>query len=166
MVSTVDGDGSERTVLEGFLDRQREIVRYKVEGLGEEDARKQLVRSPLTTCAGIVRHLSHVERSWFQKVLLGRDLTPTEPAGEQDADFRLQDDDSLASLLEGYDRECERSRASAAQLSLDHMAEGGRAVSLRWVLTHMIEETARHVGQLDILREQLDGRTGYRPGDD
>lgn len=166
MASTVPGNGSEREVLGGFLDRQREIVRYKVEGLREEDARRSLVRSPLTTCAGIVRHLTYVERGWFQEVLLGRDLTPAGPAGEPDADFRLQDDDTLAALLEGYDQECERSRATAAQLSLDRMAEGGRTVSLRWVITHMIEATARHVGQLDILREQLDGRTGYRPGDD
>ncbi len=74
--------------------------------------------------------------------------------------------ETLAGLLDDYELECARSREVAAGLELGVMAKDpANQRSVRWVLTHMIEETARHNGQLDLIRELLDGATGYLPGD-
>ncbi|HKY49152.1 MAG TPA: DUF664 domain-containing protein, partial [Acidimicrobiia bacterium] len=78
-------------------------------------------------------------------------------------DFRLDDDDTVASLTALYQTECQRSRDMvAANPNLDHVvpATRGRMVSLRWILVHMIEETARHAGHADIIREMVDGTVG------
>jgi uncharacterized damage-inducible protein DinB len=155
----------ERTVLEAFLDYQREAVLRKVRGLSEEDARRRLVASA-TTPGGIVKHLRWVEMNWFQRVLAGRphaDL-PTPPWTDEDpdADFRLEPDERLDQVIAEYEAECARSRQTAAGHSLDDTGQHRRLgkVSLRWIYVHMIEETARHAGHADILREQIDGTTG------
>jgi hypothetical protein len=141
----------------------------KCEGLSEADAhRKLLPTSPLMTMAGLVAHLRWNEYSWFQLNLLGvpdTGQTPWTEDGDPDAEMSV-DDVPLASLLDDYDAECARSNSAIASLSLDDTEKGpyavkGEAASLRYVLCHMIEETARHVGHLDIIRELLDGATGY-----
>jgi uncharacterized damage-inducible protein DinB len=155
----------ECTVLEAFLDYQREAVLRKVRGLSEEDARRRLVASA-TTPGGIVKHLRWVELNWFQRVLAGRPPTdlPTPPWTDEDpdADFRLEPDESLDQMIAEYEAECARSRQTAAGRSLDDTGQHSRMgkVSLRWIYVHMIEETARHAGHADILREQIDGTTG------
>ncbi|ADB35844.1 protein of unknown function DUF664 [Kribbella flavida DSM 17836] len=159
----------ERTQLTGWLDLQRSFVRMKCAGLSEADAhRKVLPTSPLMTMAGIVAHLRWNEYSWFHLNVLGvpdTGQTPWTDDGHVDAEMFV-DDVPLAQLLDEYDEECARSNAIVAQLSLDALEQGptvreGGAASLRYVLCHLIEETARHVGHLDIIRELLDGRTGY-----
>jgi uncharacterized protein DUF664 len=113
--------------------------------------------------AGLVSHLRWVEQSWFENVMLGGpDLGPwTED--DPDRDFKVPGV-PLTRLLEEYERQCERSREIAAALELDTEAaierKRGR-VTLRWLLVHMIEETARHNGHLDLLREMHDGSTGF-----
>jgi len=163
----------ERTQLTGWLDLQRSFVRMKCEGLTEEDAhRKVLPTSPLMTAAGLVAHLRWVEYSWFQLNVAGvpdTGQTPWTEDGHPDAEMFV-DDVPLAQLLDEYDAECVRSNETIAALSLDDVERGAArdtgAASLRYVLCHMIEETARHVGHLDIIRELLDGVTGYqRPND-
>ncbi|MGH3489617.1 MAG: DinB family protein [Actinopolymorphaceae bacterium] len=162
------GNGDERTQLTGWLDLQRATVRLKCEGLSEADAhRAVLPSSPLMTMAGVVAHLRWVEYSWFHLDLLGvpdTGQTPWVDEDDPDAEMRV-DDRKLADLLDDYDEECERSRAIAARHSLDDLEKGpgsgDNAASLRWILHHMIEETARHLGHLDAIREFLDGRTGY-----
>jgi hypothetical protein len=155
----------ERTLLEAFLDYQREAVLRKVRGLSEEDARRRLVASA-TTPGGIVKHLRWVEINWFQRVLAGRpdtDLPPPPWTDEDpDADFRLEPDEPLDRVIVEYEAECARSRHAAAGRSLDDTGEHRRlgTVSLRWIYVHMIEETARHAGHADILREQIDGTIG------
>lgn len=160
--SAFGGQDHERELLGGFLDWYREVVQHKVEDLTLEDASQ--VRTPTgVSLLGIVRHLTCVEQGWFRDQFAGE--VPEEP-GEHDnaAEFLLGPDDTVPSVLAGYRDEIGRSRRIAAQAALDaistreHPIFGG--VSLRWVLVHMIEETARHAGHLDILREQLDGRTG------
>lgn len=160
-VSTAD----ERATLEAFLDLYRGTIKRKVRGVSEEDAVRRLVPSA-TTLAGIVKHLRWVELGWFQRVLAGRppeDLPPV-PWTDQDpdADFRLEPGETLARVIAEYDQECARSRAVAAEHSLDDTGTHRRLgqVSLRWIYVHMIEETARHAGHADILREQIDGTTG------
>lgn len=157
----------ERTQLTGWLDLQRGIVRLKCEGLSDADAHRSLVpSSPLTTVAGIVSHLAACEDLWFREVLLGeygdgRGLGPDAP---EDEDFRVEGI-PLVTLLAEYDAAIARSDAAVAAHDLD--APGSTAIhsvgeaSLRWMLHHMLEETARHAGHLDLLRELLDGETGY-----
>ncbi len=152
--------GSEREVLETFLDLYRTILKRKIGGLTDEQLRARHVPSG-TTLAGLVKHLAAVEREWFQAVLAGR---PTEELGLPDADgWAVSDADTGDSLLADYDRACAESRQTAARLALDDTAPHARLgrVSLRWIYVHMIEETARHSGHADILREQTDGATGF-----
>jgi hypothetical protein len=130
----------ERAVLETFLDLYRDAIIGKVRGVSDEDARLRLVGSA-TTLGGIVKHLHWVELEWFQRVLARR---------------------SVERLLAEYEAACATSRATAAAHALDDVAPHLRMgeVSLRWIYVHMIEETARHAGHADILRELIDGTTG------
>jgi hypothetical protein len=154
-------NSQEREVLEAFLDMYRDIVRRKVTGLPDEQLCQRLVPSR-TTLAGLIRHLTSVEQEWFQLVLAQR------PAGEVVG--RLADDgwavgrgETADSMIAEYDRACEISREVASGFGLDDAAPHPRLghVSLRWVYVHLIEETARHAGHADILREQTDGATGF-----
>jgi hypothetical protein len=74
----------------------------------------------------------------------------------------LADTDTIESLVEAYQQTCEQSRQTAARFALDDTVPSARLgqVSLRWIYVHMIEETTRHIGHADILREQTDGATG------
>jgi hypothetical protein len=156
----------ERTQLIGWLDLQRSFVRMKCEGLDEADAhRKVLPTSPLMSMAGLVAHLRWNEYAWFQLSLAGvpdTGQTPWTEDGHPDAEMFV-DDVPLAQLLDEYDAECARSNATIADLPLDTLEKGteGDPASLRYILCHMLEETARHVGHLDIIRELIDGKTGY-----
>jgi len=158
----------ERTQLTGWLDHLRSLVRTKCEGLSEADAhRKVLPTSPLMTAAGLVSHLRWVEYSWFSQNLLGtpdHGETPWTEGGHVDAEMFV-DDVPLAQLLDEYDAECARSNEIVAGFSLDDVertvVRDSGAASTRYILCHMIEETARHLGHLDIIRELLDGATGY-----
>jgi hypothetical protein len=145
----------EREALEGFLELYRGLVPGKVEALGDADARRPLVPSGLSLL-GLVRHLAAVERTWFGEVLGGR------PPGCAD-DWASDPADTVAAATAGYRAACAESRAVAGRFALAETAPHPHfgAVSLRWVYVHMIEETARHAGHADILRELLDGRTGF-----
>lgn len=163
--------GPERAQLEGWLDAQRSLVRMKCEGLSDADAHRQLITtSPLMTMAGIVAHLRWVEYSWFHMNLAGIPDEGQTPWGEgkhPDAEMFVEGT-PLGQLLDDYDAECERSRAIAADYQLDDLEKesfGQGAVSVRYILIHMIEETARHLGHMDIIRELADGQVGYvKPG--
>lgn len=153
--------GCERAVLEAFLDLYRGIVVNKVAGLSMVAANRRLVPSA-TTLAGIVCHLASVEREWFQAILAQR---PPAAAGVRTADdgWGAASEQSIDGLVADYQRACADSRRVAGSLSLDDTVPHPRLgqVSLRWVYVHMIEETARHAGHADILREQTDGSTGF-----
>ena len=148
----------EREVLEAFLDLYRGIVVRKVSGVSEDEARRRLVPS-LTTLAGVVKHLAAVEREWFQEVLAERPRDTD--AGDQSWTIGAQE--SLDGLVRQYEAECAQSRRTAARHALDDSVPHARLgrVSLRWIYVHMIEETARHAGHADILRELTDGSTGF-----
>lgn len=157
------GDGNERTVLTGFLDWQRATVRRKAEGLSDTAAHKPLmVTSPQMTVAGVVSHLRVTEHGLFARsfpTLSGDDTRSRVDAGWTTGDRTIEE------LLRDYDVECEQSRSLVRHLDLDAVQEYTppqfSPVTVRWMLTHMIEETARHLGHLDVLREQLDGSRGY-----
>jgi hypothetical protein len=149
----------EREVLEGFLEMCRRAVSSKLVGLSDRDARRSLVPSQ-TTLLGLVKHLTSVELEWFGMVLGGH--APEELGIPVDDGWGTSPDDTVDRVLKGYRRACEQSRAITARRDLDetvvHPQMG--SVSLRWIYVHMIEETARHAGHADILREQTDGSTG------
>ena len=157
-----DSTGSERQVLEAFLDFHRQVLVSKVDGISENEARHRRVPSK-TTLAGLIKHMIGVERGWFQEVLAGRkpeDIGPNVGGGDESWD--LAENETVSSLIKEYEQTCEQSRQTAARLALDDAVpepDMGQ-VSLRWVYVHMIEETARHVGHADILREQTDGTAG------
>lgn len=112
-------------------------------------------------------HLRRVEASWFQHRMA---QVPMEDipvlrgwVDDPDRDFRKTQDETVEDLIDGYDAQCASSREAAANLELDHVVPHQvlGEVSVRWIYVHMIEETARHAGHADILREQIDGSTGY-----
>ncbi|MCV7258490.1 DinB family protein [Mycobacterium shimoidei] len=154
-------DAGERQNLEAFLDDYRDIVVRKVSGLSDADARRRLVVSA-TTVGGLVKHLRWVEYGWFDQLLQER-LDDNRRTHERSWEFDFLPEESLATLVAEYQTQCDESRRIAARFPLDHAVPHRRfgTVSLRWIYVHMIEETARHTGQLDILREQLDGATGF-----
>jgi uncharacterized damage-inducible protein DinB len=155
----------ERTQLVGWLDLQRAVITWKCDGLSEEDAhRAVLPASPLMTMAGLVSHMRWVENLWFEIVMLGLPATGPQFSETEDEDM-IVDGTPLAQLLEDYDRQCTRSNEIIAAHSLDDRGKNtdfkSGAASLRWILLHMIEETARHAGHADAIRELLDGAKGY-----
>lgn len=115
------------------------------------------------TIAGIVKHLAWAEDRWFQGRLLGLAMpAPWDRPGADDPDhaMRLMPGDTVDGILELYSAACDRSRDTVARCeSLSHLAAvpsfGMGPVNLRWILVHMIDETARHAGHLDLLRDAL-----------
>jgi hypothetical protein len=115
------------------------------------------------TMAGIVTHLRWVEHCWFEAIFLGRgeDVNPQfRDPGDADWD---PGDTPLAELVAAYEAQCARSNQIVAAHALDDVAVhpefGGE--TLRWILLHMLEETARHAGHADLVRELADGAKGY-----
>ncbi|WP_371405884.1 DinB family protein [Kribbella sp. NBC_00662] len=153
----------ERTQLIGWLDLQRVLVRRKLEGLASADEHRSVFpTSPLMTPAGLVSHLRWNEHLWFRGVFLHE---PGDNPGFQkepkSADWRV-DGVPLARLLDEFDAQWADSNEITAAHALDDVGKDPEfQPSLRWILIHMVEETARHVGQLDTMRELLDGETGY-----
>jgi uncharacterized damage-inducible protein DinB len=157
--------GTEKDVMWGILDRNRDVMTWKLEGLSEEDARRPMVSSG-TNLLGLVKHLAAVEYGWFC-LTFGRDTEPLPfDDDDPDADLKPTDDETIASISAFYERAREAADAAIEDLDMDDTGPAwgrGPERSLRWVLAHMIEETARHAGHADILREQLDETTGYFP---
>ena len=156
----------ERTVLTTMLDYVRDTVHVKCAGLTDEQARRApLPGSPLTTISSLVSHLRWVEYYWIRVILLGEDDHAPITEDDPDAEMRLGLDVPLARLLAEYWASCDQLSHLVAALDLDTPSRGALSwrdepVTLRWVLFHLIEETARHNGHIDILREMADGVTG------
>ena len=145
----------ERATLAGFLEFQRETLAWKCAGLTDAQLRERPVTPSGLSLLGLVRHLAEVERGWFREDLLGERLDPLWAAG---TDFAVEDAD-VAGAFAAWQAECARSRSIVEALpSLDVVGTGG--YSARWIITHMIEEYARHNGHADLIRERLDGSTG------
>jgi uncharacterized damage-inducible protein DinB len=152
-------------VLVGFLDYLRTSIAAKAEGLPEDEVRAAGVPSG-TNLLGLIKHLTAVERHW----LLG------EPVRSWPATFRAGAHEPAAAVLAAYrETSAEANATITTWTDLDtpgpkpgkrgpqgrpSTSGAGNAPSRRWTLVHLIEETARHAGHADIIREQLDGRTG------
>jgi len=155
------GDGDERATTDGFLELQRATVVYKATGLSDSDAARRLLPS-LTTVSGLIRHLADVERSWFREVMDGEQNIAYRWSDEDpDGEFRVTEADSLDAIIADYLDAVAESRAVQQRYAFDDLCHGREnRFTLRWITVHLIEETARHIGHLDILREMLDGATG------
>jgi uncharacterized damage-inducible protein DinB len=156
-------DDIERESLLEFLQRQRDLVAWKVQD-GDEEALRAVSTASGLTAQGVVQHLTNCERGWFRQVFADQpDLTFDFSDDDEDGDFRVADDVTMAQLLANY--AAEQKRCDEVILAADTLEQKAvhRDRSLRWILLHLIEETARHLGQLDLLREQADGSTGERP---
>ena len=152
----------ERTTLTGFLQRQRDLVAWKLSGVPDEAIRAHATPSGLTA-HGLVLHLVNTERSWFRNAFAAQPgLTFDWSEADRDGDWRPDPSVTLEQLLADYAAETALCDEVIAAASFDDVGRG-RPASLRWIITHMIEETARHVGHLDLLREQTDGATGEDP---
>jgi len=148
--------GDERTTLHRWLTFHREGVIAKVEDLGPEPLHRQLVVSG-TTLGGIVHHLTAVEHGWFEVAFCGRERREQPP---------LAPDADGAAVVAAYREAIARSDEILATC---HDLEQRAAVrtygprepmTMRWILSHMVQETARHAGHVDILRELVDGTVG------
>ncbi|MDJ0396514.1 DinB family protein [Rhodococcus sp. G-MC3] len=145
---------TEKEVLQGFLTYLRECATGKLRDVDESAARSAAVPSG-TNLLGLVRHLTFVERSTF----LGETTTNWK------ATFHTPDGETLDAVVTQYReaiRQANEVIDSYNDLSAPAPRRSGRSngPSMRWALTHMIEETGRHAGHLDIMRELIDGKTG------
>jgi hypothetical protein len=153
--------GSEREILAGMLDFARGAVVRKIEGLTEAQARSAPVPPSTLTPAGLVKHLTGVERFWFSIDFAGLDLEHPWPEDDPHGAFGLTEDDTVEGVIAAYRAECARSEESVAGHALDDTARAeDMDFTLRFAYAHLIQETARHAGHLDLLRERIDGRTG------
>jgi uncharacterized damage-inducible protein DinB len=160
--------GTEFDQLTSYLDLQRATMLWKCEGLDAEQLAQTHPPSTLTL-GGLLNHLALVEDSWFRVRFAGLPGDDVWAGIDWDADpdheFRTAADVEPDELRRRYEQACARSREVVAraesldQLSVEKLRDGG-LFDLRWMLLHMIEETARHAGHADLLRESIDGATG------
>lgn len=162
---------AEREALLSYLAAQRVAVLAVVDGLDERSLRRSVVPSGWT-CLGLLEHLGHAERFWAQEVLTGEAsaLPWTDAEEEWDPGAALVSDHETVDVVAFYRDQCARTDAIVARLDLDDRPPGvhrvdlpARVCDVREVVLHLVEETARHAGHLDIARELLDGRIGLGP---
>jgi hypothetical protein len=161
----------ELTSLSQLLEFHRATLVNKVNDLSTDQLGRRAVTSSAITLGGMLKHLAFVEDDWFQFKLRGRpDLEPWASAPfevDPDWDWHTAVHDAAADLLRLYDAACSRSRAAVVEVGgdLDTLSVGvdrrtGGRFSLRWIMIHMIEETARHNGHVDLIREAIGGSVG------
>jgi uncharacterized damage-inducible protein DinB len=151
-----------------FLAQQRRVLGHAAYGLSDEQARLAPSVSTLSV-GGIVKHVAGVETFWTD-VVLGRQ-DPFNVRSDYHEGFRLGADETLAGALERYSAVASETERIVRSLPIDHPVPVPRDVpwfpadteawTVRWVLLHLIEETARHAGQADIVRESIDGATWF-----
>ena len=163
-----DPSAAERDALGQFLDYQRETILLKTEGLTQDQLAQRIPTSALTL-AGILYHLALNEESWLEERFLGlperEDWADADWDDDPDWEFHTAIAMDPEELRQRYRDACERSRRAAAQAkSLDQLSADKDTndwqFTQRWVLLHMIEETARHAGHADLIREAIDGAVG------
>ena len=159
---------NEQQGLLAYLAQMRHVLRLTAYGLTDEQVRATPSASALSI-GGLIKHCASTEEGWIDQVL----AEPQElDYGRYAANFRLADDESLDDVLARYDRIAERTERAVAEIGdLEHLIPIDHSVpwnskdmthwTLRWILLHLIQETARHTGHADIIRETVDGATAY-----
>jgi hypothetical protein len=155
----------ERTMLESWLEYHRATLALKCAGLTEEQLCLATAPPSRLSLLGLVRHMTEVERFWFQRVLLGADEPPLYYTDDNpDGDMFDVDPAQAQADVQQFAEQCAASRSAASRFAdLETPAPwdfGGEQASLRWIYVHMIEEYARHNGHADLIREAVDGATG------
>jgi hypothetical protein len=146
----------ERTQFEAFVEEYRSALEMTLDGLTEEQARRRLVPSA-TTLLGLVKHVTWMQRVWFEECVGGTSREQLGLAQNPDQSFRLADDDTVASVTAAHRKACATARTLVADLPLDVVVTGHRTGprTLRWVYLQVLRELAHHCGHADILREQI-----------
>jgi hypothetical protein len=152
----------------GYLGHQRLVLRIAAYGVTDDQARSTPTPSPLSV-GGLIKHASFVERTWMNNV-----LQRANPSGQDayEENFRLLPNETLPGVIEEYDRAGAETDAVIADISdlgqpvpvpkgSPWYPDDLEAWSVRWVLLHLISETARHAGHADIIREAVDGATAF-----
>lgn len=158
----------ERDGLLAYLEQMRLVLKIAAYGLTDDQAREAAASPSTLTIGGLIKHAAHVERSWMDTV----EQRPSQSTDDYQANFQLGTGETLAGVLALYDNAAARTNSVIAGI-----ADLGQAVpvpkgvpwfpqdldawSVRWVLLHLIQETARHAGHADIVREAVDGATAF-----
>jgi uncharacterized damage-inducible protein DinB len=159
----------ERTTLITFLQQQRYVLKLSAYGLSDDEAKSSPSASELSV-GGLITHLAYGERHWIQRNVQGIDVGPIEE--EYANGFTLLEGETIESMLAFYDEVAAETDAFLATADLDQLVPVPKGVpwfpqdaefwSLRWVVMHVIEETARHAGHADIVRESIDGSNAFK----
>jgi uncharacterized damage-inducible protein DinB len=157
-------NGDERSTLLAFLEWQRATLAKKCAGLEADQLRQRSAEPSTLSLIGLVRHMADVEAGWFRRTLGGEDVV-YHYSSDEDLDGEF-DNVAAADVDEAFATwrdECARADEIVSRRALDATGRHrtGREVSMRWILIHMIEEYSRHNGHADILRQRIDGATGY-----
>ncbi|MDS0134929.1 MULTISPECIES: DinB family protein [unclassified Amycolatopsis] len=171
MAGNVRPVADERDGLLSFLEQQRYVLRLAAHGLTDEQARLTSTKSTLSV-GGLIKHVASTEYGWMDTVL----QVPQKPFDEAVAEYedahRLRPDETLAGVLARYDEVAARTAEVIAGIEdlgqavpvpkgVPWFPQDVEAWSVRWVLLHLIQETARHAGHADIIREHIDGATAF-----
>jgi len=169
MPGNVPPVANEREGLLAFLAQQRYVLSLAAYGLTDEQARMTPSSSQLSV-GGLVKHVTATERAWMDRAM----LRPVRGEGVDDyvAHFRMSQDQTLSGVLADYEAAARETEADVAQIpdlgrpvpvprDAPWFPQDVDAWSVRWVLLHVIEETARHAGHADIIRESIDGATAF-----
>lgn len=161
----------ERDLLVGYIRQQRDGLRFAAYGLTDEQARMTPTAGTLSI-GGLIKHVAFTEQGWMDRVLLrDRGGSHEDQQAAYEDNFTMGPDETLADVLARYDEVAKETDAAVANIDLDQavpvpkgvpwLPDDVEAWSVRWVLLHIIEETARHAGHADIVRESIDGATMY-----
>jgi uncharacterized damage-inducible protein DinB len=150
-------------MLSAYLDFHRETLLWKMEGLTEDQLKRPMTVSGVSLLA-ILKHSAYVERWWFQVQFAGREEGFPWTNDDPNADWRIEPGETFELIKALHDREGERTHEILANAHWNEIGKGERAQrngqTLGWILSHMLEEKARHNGQADLIREAIDGATG------
>jgi uncharacterized damage-inducible protein DinB len=154
----------EKETLAAFLEWQRATLAQKSAGLTDDQLRERSAPPSTLSLLGLVRHMADVERGWFRRTLAQEDVPPLYYSdSDEDGEFDNVDTANVEEAFATWDSECIQAREITSAHELDDTGKqrNGNLVSMRWILIHMIEEYSRHNGHADLLRQRIDGATGY-----
>jgi uncharacterized damage-inducible protein DinB len=148
----------------GYLDYFRDLIVDKLDGLDDAELRRSRLPSGWSPLS-LAKHLTNVERRWLIWGFEGRDV-PDPWADERDGRWFVEEGESVEEVILALRQQGETTRRVVERHALDEVGrpgprwDGATPATLERVLFHLLQEYARHAGQLDIVREMLDGTTG------
>ncbi|HEX6445925.1 MAG TPA: DUF664 domain-containing protein [Streptosporangiales bacterium] len=147
------GTADERELFLHWLDFLRGAVIRNLEGLDEGQARWR-PEGQLISVLGVINHLTHVEWRWIDGGMRGEDVSRSE------SEFTPGDELTIPAAIAAYRERAAKTAAAVRSLSITAPCRWGEGTDLRWVLLHLVNETARHAGHADATRELIDGKVG------